>query len=150
MFFFKHKCYNTFINVTLLEERRLEKTGEVQAMRFEPGNDLGNKFQPGVSGNPAGKPKGSKHISTWIQEMVEDEEFTTYIQDARDGYIEYKGAPMRAIVKSATIKAIAGDKDARDWLAKYGYKKEIDVTSNGDSIVPILVKFVGEDVKRIE
>jgi len=108
-------------------------------MKFEPGNDLGQKFQKGISGNPAGKPKGTKHISTWIQEMMEDEDFTTYIQDAREGFVEYKGAPVKAIVKTATVKAIAGDKDAREWLAKYGWRKEMDITSNGESIVlPIL------------
>jgi len=109
-------------------------------MPFKPGQS-GNPdtmFKPGESGNPQGKPKGSKHISKWIQEMVEDEDFTTWISDVREGFIEYKGAPMTAIVKSAVIKAIAGDKDARDWLARYGYKKEMDITTNGNDIIPIL------------
>ena len=110
-------------------------------MPFKPG-ESGNPdtmFKPGQSGNPAGKPKGSKHISKWIQEMVEDEDFTTFIQDAREGFIEYKGAPMTAIVRSAVIKAIAGDKDARDWLARYGWRKELDITTNGKDLpTPIL------------
>lgn len=33
------------------------------------------QFQPGESGNPAGKPKGTKHLSTHIQEMLNDEKF---------------------------------------------------------------------------
>lgn len=32
-------------------------------------------WKPGQSGNPAGKPKGTKHLSTWMQEMLEDEEY---------------------------------------------------------------------------
>ena len=92
------------------------------------------QFKPGQSGNPKGAPKGNKHISTWIQEMSQDEEFTTYLQDTRDGYREYKGAPLKAIINTALIKAVQGDKDAREWLAKYGWKKELDITSNGESI----------------
>ena len=28
---------------------------------------------PGQSGNPSGKPKGIKNLSTWIREFLEDE-----------------------------------------------------------------------------
>lgn len=103
-------------------------------MKFEEGNKLGKKFQPGESGNPAGKPKGTKHISTWIQEMSGDEEFTAWLNDARDGVVEYKGAPLRAIIQTALKKAAVGDKDAREWLAKYGWRKEMDITSGGEKI----------------
>lgn len=105
------------------------------------------QFKKGVSGNPAGLPKGTKHISTWIQEMSQDEDFTTWLNDVKEGFIEYKGAPLKAIIKTTLNKAVAGDKDAREWLAKYGWKKEIDVTTNGESIQPVLVKFIGEDGK---
>lgn len=124
-------------------------------MKFEPGNKLGRQFQPGQSGNPAGKPKGTKHISTWIQEMSEDEEFSTYLQDAREGFKEFKGAPIRAIINTALVKAVAGDKDAREWLAKYGWRKELDITTNGkDLVIPILggssIKDTTDDIKEIE
>ncbi len=29
-------------------------------------------FQPGVSGNPGGRPKGSKSLKTYVQEMLRD------------------------------------------------------------------------------
>lgn len=29
-------------------------------------------FQPGVSGNPAGRPKGSKTLKTYVKEMLQD------------------------------------------------------------------------------
>lgn len=80
--------------------------------------------------------KGKKHISTWIQELLEDEEFTAQIQE---GYkiIDYKGAPIRAIVRAQAIKALNGDTKAFDVLNKYGWspsKQEIDITSLGEQI----------------
>lgn len=89
------------------------------------------QFQPGQSGNPKGKLKGTKHISTWIQDLLNDEEFQTYVPDARDGFKEFKGAPMKAIVKAMTIKAITGDVKAFDALAKYGYGQNIKMEHSG-------------------
>lgn len=78
--------------------------------------------------NPKGKPKGTKHISTWIQEMLGDEEFETVLVDAQKGAIKYKGAPLKAIIKVAMHKAIH-DKDKgqqwAEWLAKYGWGNKI-------------------------
>ena len=91
------------------------------------------QFQPGVSGNPKGKPKGAKHLSTHIQEMLNDENFSTYLTDARDGWKEYRGAPIKAIVKTAMIKAIQGDTKAADWLAKYGYGQKLTLANDEES-----------------
>lgn len=58
-------------------------------MAFQEGNNLGQKFQPGQSGNPAGKPRGTQHSSTRLRRLLEavqkaknpvtkqEEEFTT-------------------------------------------------------------------------
>ena len=58
-------------------------------MAFQEGNDLGQKFQPGQSGNPAGKPRGTQHSSTRLRRLLDavqkaknpvtkqEEEFTT-------------------------------------------------------------------------
>lgn len=89
------------------------------------------QFQPGRSGNPKGKPKGAKHISTWIQEMLNDEEFQTLLSDPRDGWKEYKGAPLRAIIKTMSIKAMQGDVKAFDALAKHGYSQNIKIEHSG-------------------
>jgi hypothetical protein len=80
--------------------------------------------------------KGSKHINTYIQELMEDESFEANILDAKKGVREYKGAPIKAIVGVAIVKAVNGDAKAMDWLAKYGWaqKVETDVTTNGESI----------------
>jgi hypothetical protein len=96
----------------------------------------GTQFKPGESGNPKGKPKGAKHISTHIQNLMEDEDFEANILDAKTGIKEYKGAPVKAIIQVAITKAINGDAKAMDWLAKYGWtaKTEIDLTSNGETV----------------
>lgn len=44
----------------IMENR--ENTGEIQR--------INGKFAPGVSGNPAGKPKGVKHFTTIVQEAL--------------------------------------------------------------------------------
>lgn len=86
------------------------------------------QFKPGESGNPSGAAKGSKHLSTWIKELLDDEEFT--LADFRGS--EYKGAPIKAIVQVAMYKAVEGDKDAREWLAKYGYGNKLEIEHSGE------------------
>lgn len=93
------------------------------------------QFKPGESGNPAGKPKGSLHLSTHIQNMLNDEEFTTWLTDTREGFKEYKGAPLKAIIKTAMIQAMSNSKEgaaAREWLAKYGYGQKFELEHTGD------------------
>lgn len=89
----------------------------------EHGNGVLRPFPPGVSGNPAGKPKGTKHISTWIQELMNDEEFT--VDNFLHGGKQYKGAPIKAIIQVAMYQALAGEKDWADWLAKYGWRETV-------------------------
>jgi len=75
--------------------------------------------------------KGKKHINTWIQELLEDEEFTAKI---RIGYElqDFKGAPIKAIVKAQMIKAVEGDTKAFDALAKYGWPSKSEVDNSGE------------------
>ena len=92
------------------------------------------RWKKGQSGNPNGKPKGSKHISTHIQEMLNDPDFELKL---KDGSI-IKGRPMEAILKTAVAKAVSGDMRAFDMLGKYGYGTKLDITSEGEKIQPIL------------
>ncbi len=91
-----------------------------------------------------GPPKGSKHISTWIQQMLNDEDFEANILDSKLGVVEYKGAPLKAIIGVAVQKAIhdpaSGAKWA-EWLAKYGWGSKVDVTSGGDKIQGATIVF---------
>lgn len=90
------------------------------------------QWKPGQSGNPAGKPKGSIHISTHIRNLLEDEKFSPKIIDGK----AFKGTPLKAIILTAMKKSHAGDTRWADWLAKYGYgqKLEVDHTTQGESI----------------
>lgn len=93
------------------------------------------QFKPGQSGNPKGLPKGTLHISTHIQNMLNDDEFSMWLSDARDGFKEYKGAPLKAIIMTAIKLAASTTKEgaaAREWLAKYGYGQKFEVEHTGD------------------
>ena len=90
--------------------------------------------------NPAGRPKGAINLSTRIQNMLNDDDFTTYINHPRDGFVEFKGAPAEAIIKTAMVKAISGDDRAREWLAKYGYGTKVEV--EGDQKGELTVNIV--------
>ncbi len=96
---------------------------------------LESRWRAGESGNPAGKPKGAKHLSTWIRELMEDEDFGRKIK----GKTSINGAPVKAIVGTLILKAIEGDLKAFDLLGKYGWGTRLDVTSDYRSIpTPIL------------
>ncbi len=87
-------------------------------------------WPPGVSGNPKGKPKGARHISTWVQEILEDENFTYKLAGGK----KKTGAPLKAILQVLVIKALEGDTRAFDLLCKYGYGQRHDITSNNQSL----------------
>lgn len=90
--------------------------------------------------NPKGKPKGTKHLSTWIQNMLNDEEFETIILDGKKGVIDYKGAPIKAIISVAIIKAL-NDKNGQqwaEWLAKHGYGNNVNVNVKVNPVEQIL------------
>jgi hypothetical protein len=101
------------------------------------------QFKPGVSGNPAGMPKGTKHINTWIQELAGDEEFTALLVDLKSGFKEFKGAPIKAIIKQAINEAVGSNDPkvrhaAREWIAKYGWPTKNEVTgADGAPLMPI-------------
>lgn len=87
--------------------------------------------QPAIPGGV--NKKGSKHLSTHIQELLNDEEFETMLSDPREGWKTYKGAPVKAIVKVMSIKAMQGDVKAFDALAKYGYGQKLTLANDEES-----------------
>lgn len=94
------------------------------------------RWEAGQSGNPAGLPKGTKHINTWIQELLEDENFEMQIQEGYE-VKNYKGAPIKAILK-AQLNMALNSKDqntrikATDLLMKYGWSKKIEQENTGE------------------
>jgi len=90
--------------------------------------DIGKdtQFKPGQSGNPDGKPKGTKHLSTYIQEALTDENFELKL---KDGTI-LKEMPIKAIIKTAVAKSVSGDTRAMEWLAKHGYGTNLNIEFN--------------------
>lgn len=88
------------------------------------------QWKIGQSGNPAGKPKGTIHLSTWIQELLSDPNFKTEIIAPSGKIIKYQGAPIKAIINTAIIHALQGDKQWADWLAKYGFGTPVEENSS--------------------
>lgn len=98
-----------------------------------------HQFKPGQSGNPKGLPKGTKHLSTWIQEMLNEEISFKIKSDPKGELEEFKGVPIKAIIAVAIHRAMLGDKDAREWLARHGYGTQL-VLNIGDPVNAALEK----------
>jgi len=79
-------------------------------------------WQPGQSGNPAGKQKGTKHVNTWIRELLNDDDFVALVRQGRRNR-RYKGAPIEAMIKAQVVLAMNGDTKAFDTLLKHGWGK---------------------------
>lgn len=79
--------------------------------------EIAGRFKPGQSGNPKGNAldrHSTKHVSTWVNELLNDENFT--IENFEFSGKKYKGAPMRAITITAVHQALAGDVAWAKWL----------------------------------
>lgn len=90
--------------------------------------------------NPKGKPKGTKHLSTWIKEMMEDEAFELFLTHPIKGVEKFEGAPVKAIIQTALRKAANGDKQWADWLGNFGYGQK-HVVEMKNPVIAILQKF---------
>lgn len=100
--------------------------------------------------NPKGRPKGIKNWSVIVQELLGDEALVDKVVSKKPTYWEYlptkNGA--NAIVIAMMIKAMSGDKNAAEWLAKTGYKQEIDITTGGEQFRPITVEIIDVATKN--
>lgn len=88
--------------------------------------------------NPKGKPKGTLHISTHIQNALNDPDFQVKLEDGT----LLEEIPMKAIIKTAIAKSVGGDTRAMEWLAKHGYGDKL-VIEMEDPRKAILEKYVG-------
>jgi hypothetical protein len=95
------------------------------------------RFKKGVVTNPNGVPKGTKHINTWIQELLEDESFETVVTDAKKGIVDYKGAPIKAILGAQMHLALHSRDEAvrikaTDLLLKHGWSQKQEIKHEGE------------------
>lgn len=82
-----------------------------------------HKFRPGVSGNPGGRPRGSRNLTTAVRQILETEaDFKRLpIKDAAKIEKLYKGATVGQLIAyvQATM-AINGNTRAAEFLARNG------------------------------
>lgn len=94
-------------------------------------------FPPGVSGNPKGRPKGARSLSTIIRNLTENPpDWKLLPLKGKDEMAQrYKNkSAWEAIIFVAIGQAMAGDQQARDFLAKRGYGDKLDITSDDKPI----------------
>jgi hypothetical protein len=90
-------------------------------MPFEPGSlpEGAQPFQPGQSGNPSGRPKGTKNMSTILREMLE-------LEIEVDGVkMTQKDAIVKKLIKksnSGNLRAIQEIFDRTEGKAKQEFK----------------------------
>lgn len=89
---------------------------------------------------------GSKHLSTHIQEMLNDPNFELKLKNGE----VLKGRPIEAVIKTAVAKAVSGDMRAFDMLGKYGYGNITHLNLNDNPLDKILNKFGIEGVDARE
>jgi len=65
-----------------------------------------SRFKPGQSGNPKGRPKGTKNLATDLRE-----ELSSRIPVKEDG-MERRISKQRALIKTLSAKALKGDMQA--------------------------------------
>lgn len=78
-------------------------------------------WQPGISGNPKGRPKGSRNIKKVIQDLLNDQSVATRLPLRLPRATE---TPLEAIVYTLVVKAIRGDVRASEVLLKHSVDKE--------------------------
>ena len=106
---------------------------------FDPSIGKNTQFKPGQSGNPDGKPKGSKHLSTIIRDVIGDIDWSkTTLKNKAELNEKYGKNGWKALVYVAHTKAMTGDIQAMKWLAENGYGKHVDITSNGEAIGAVI------------
>ena len=118
-----------------------------------------HQFKPGQSGNPNGRPKGTRSLSTIIRDFLEQELDWSLVpvkpEQAKHLAEKYRGkAGWEALVAVAAGKAMSGDTKAMAWLSKAGYGDKITHAVDGGlftsgSLKIEIIKPVSEDDRYV-
>lgn len=73
---------------------------------------IDHQFKPGQSGNPKGRPKGTKNLATDLQEELEEKILIT------ESGQQIKTTKQRAMLKTLMAKALKGDLRAADSVIR--------------------------------
>ena len=93
------------------------------------------------------KKKGTKHLSTIIQELANDIDWDkTTLKNKDELKVKYGKNGFKAVAYVALTKAMTGDTKAMEWLAKHGYGNTVNLHVNKDPVDEILKKFGIEGV----
>lgn len=91
--------------------------------------------------------KGSKHISTHIQELLEDKDFT--IDNWMNTGKKFDGVPIKAIITVAIYQALQGDKGWAEWLAKYGWGQDIKIQNTVENPILYILQQYTKDTEGV-
>jgi hypothetical protein len=110
---------------------------------------VATRFQPGVSGNKKGRPKGSLNLSTLVQQMLDDEDLADSVISRKPSYWRYLKNKnfASAIVTVMMIKAMTGDVQAATWLRMTGYGNKVEPARDHREIRPISLYDMRQDSK---
>ena len=102
-------------------------------MPFEPGKtpEGAKPFKPGKSGNPKGRPKGARSLSTILREMLEEP--IDIVVDGKKERREFREVIIRKLLKKANdgdMRAIQEIFDRVEGKAQ----QNIDHTTQGEKI----------------
>lgn len=102
-------------------------------------------WKPGQSGNPDGRPKGSRNLKTIIKSLLNDTSVYDRLSDWE--YTDKSNTPIEAIVLTLVTKAVDGDTKSAELLFKYGYDKD----ERDDSVrYETVVRFLGHDDEELD
>ena len=101
-----------------------------------PENLQPHNFKKGQSGNPKGRPKGTRSRSTIVQQWLESSEVIINPLTGKNQRLQQSDIITLALIK----KARKGDVQAFKELMDSGYGKtltSVDVTTQGEKLNPI-------------
>ena len=88
------------------------------------------QFPKGRSGNPKGRPKGTKNLKTDLLEELQE------MIPIREGNQEKRVSKQRAMVKSQVARAVRGDTRAMGLIVQLMFRLILDVATEDERLSP--------------